>query len=50
MLHNLKGIYLNSKNYLKALSVVDMILLIDPWAMNELRDRGLLYYHLECFF
>ena len=49
MLHNLKGIYLNSKNYIKALSVVDMILLVDTLAMDELRDRGLLYYNLECF-
>lgn len=49
MLHNLKGIYLKSKNFLKALSVVDMIIIIDPYAMHELRDRGLLYYHLECF-
>src|SRR3990170_5723528 len=49
MLHNLKGIYLNSTNYLKALSIVDMILLIDPEVMDELRDRGLLYYKFECF-
>lgn len=49
MLHNLKGIYLNSGNHHKALSVTDMILLINPGAVNELRDRGLLYYRLECF-
>src|SRR3972149_3835740 len=49
MLHNLKGIYLNSKNYIKALSIVDMVLLIDPLAIDEIRDRGLLYYNLECF-
>ncbi len=49
MLHNLKGIYLNSKSFIKALSVVDMILIIDPYEIHELRDRGLLYYHLECF-
>ncbi len=49
MLHNLKGIYLGSKDYCKALSFVDMILLIDPDVMPELRDRGLLYYNLECF-
>lgn len=49
MLHNLKGIYLNSKNFIKALWVVDMILIIDPYAIYEFRDRGLLYYHLECF-
>ncbi len=49
MLYNLKGICISSKNYLKALSIVDMILLIDPYEMQELRDRGLLYYNLECF-
>lgn len=49
MLHNLKGVYISLSNYLKALWVVDMILVIDPYAIQELRDRGLLYYHLECF-
>jgi len=49
MLHNLKGIYLSSEDFLKTLSVVDMLLLIDPYATTELRDRGLIYYHLECF-
>lgn len=49
MLHNLKGIYVGSKNYHKALSVTDMLLLVNPAATDELRDRGLLYYQLECF-
>lgn len=49
MLHNLKGIYISSKDYHKALSVTDMILLVSPMSLNELMDRGLLYYHLECF-
>jgi regulator of sirC expression with transglutaminase-like and TPR domain len=49
MLHNLKGVYISLSNYLKALWVVDMILVIDPYAIQELRERGLLYYHLECF-
>jgi Uncharacterized conserved protein len=49
MLYNLKGIYLSSKNYPEALSVTDMILAVNPGAVNEMRDRGLLYYHLECF-
>jgi regulator of sirC expression with transglutaminase-like and TPR domain len=49
MLNNLKGIYLNSKSNLKALSIVDLLLLINPVAMTEIRDRGILYYNLECF-
>ncbi len=49
MLQNLKSIYLSSKNSLKALSVVDKLLLINPGDMNEIRDRGMLYYGLECF-
>jgi regulator of sirC expression with transglutaminase-like and TPR domain len=49
MLHNLKSIYLSSKNSLKALSVVEMLLLINPAELDEIRDRGMLYYSLECF-
>lgn len=47
--HIREGIYLNSKDLLKSLSSVNMILIINPYAIHELRDRGLLYYQLECF-
>lgn len=49
MLNNLKGIYVDSKNHQKALSVVELILELKPESISELRDRGLLYYKLECF-
>ena len=49
MLTNLKNIYLGSKNYLKALSIVEFILLITPDSVTEMRDRGMIYYQLECF-
>jgi regulator of sirC expression with transglutaminase-like and TPR domain len=49
MLQNLKTIYINFKDYAKALSVVDMLLIIDPYNTSELRDRGLISYKLECF-
>lgn len=49
MLNNLKGIYLNSENHEKALSVVELILELSPHNYLEIRDRGLLYYKLECF-
>jgi regulator of sirC expression with transglutaminase-like and TPR domain len=49
MLNNLKGIYVDSKNHQKALSVVELILELNPDSVSEVRDRGLLYYELECF-
>jgi regulator of sirC expression with transglutaminase-like and TPR domain len=49
MLNNLKGIYVNSQNHQKALSVVELILQLNPDNYSEIRDRGLLYYKLECF-
>lgn len=47
MLQNLKGIYVQQQDYLKALSVVERILIIKPDTPQEIRDRGLLYYHLQ---
>ena len=49
MLNNLKGIYVDSKNYEKGLSVVELVLELNPDNASEIRDRGLLYYKLECF-
>ncbi|MEJ2502472.1 MAG: transglutaminase-like domain-containing protein [Gemmatimonadota bacterium] len=42
VLTNLKGIYLNTRDDVRALTAVDRILLIRPSAPVELRDRGLL--------
>ncbi len=47
MLSNLKMIYFNSQAYAKALSVVDRLLILDPRAATEVRDRGLLYCQLN---
>lgn len=49
ILNNLKGIYVNSQNHQKALSVVELIVELNPENYSEIRDRGLLYYKLECF-
>lgn len=49
MLRNLKGIYFRNGQMAKALSMLDHILLIMPELPGEMRDRGLLYQHLECF-
>ena len=47
MLRNLKAIYWNQQNYAKALSVVEKILLINPTAAAEIRDRGFAHYQLN---
>ena len=49
MLNNLKLIYLGRAEPLKALPVLDQLLILDPSAANEIRDRGLLYIHMECY-
>jgi regulator of sirC expression with transglutaminase-like and TPR domain len=49
MLRNLKGAYLRRERYEKALTVIDQILLIQPDQPDEIRDRGRIYEHLECF-
>ena len=42
MLHNLKAIYVNIQAYGKALGIVERLLILDPQAAAEIRDRGLL--------
>lgn len=46
MLGNLKAIYLNQRNGLRTLAIVERILLLFPDAPAERRDRGILYYQL----
>jgi len=49
MLHNLKIIYLRENDWLKALSALERVLIIDPSSALDMRDRGLVYLKLECF-
>jgi regulator of sirC expression with transglutaminase-like and TPR domain len=49
MLRNLKNIYLGSADSMRALSVLDRILLLSPRSVDELMERGDLYEKLECF-
>ncbi len=44
MLNNLRGIYLEQRVLRKALSVVEMILALEPESAEDLKLRGLLYY------
>jgi regulator of sirC expression with transglutaminase-like and TPR domain len=47
MLTNLKVIYFNGQAYAKALGVVERLLILDPHAATEIRDRGLLCCQLK---
>jgi len=44
MLTNLKMIYLQQRNVARAIDTIERILLINPEAVTERRDRGLIYY------
>jgi regulator of sirC expression with transglutaminase-like and TPR domain len=49
MLLNLKRIYVRMHSFPQARDVTELLLAVDPSAINELRDRGLLAYHLKDF-
>lgn len=49
VLHNLKRLYVGMRSFPHARTVVDLLLALDPLNLAELRDRGLLSYHLQDF-
>jgi regulator of sirC expression with transglutaminase-like and TPR domain len=49
MLLNLKHVYVNMYSFPQARDITELLLAVDPSAINELRDRGLLAYQLRDF-
>jgi regulator of sirC expression with transglutaminase-like and TPR domain len=49
MLLNLKVLYVQMHSFPQARDVTDLLIAVDPSALTELRDRGLLAYHLKDF-
>ena len=49
MLVNLKRLYVRMRSLPQARAISDLLLAVDPSAFAELRDRGLLAYHMEDF-
>jgi len=47
MLNNLKRTYVELRSFTQAYAATDLILAVDPTLLMELRDRGLLAYHLN---
>jgi regulator of sirC expression with transglutaminase-like and TPR domain len=49
LLRNLKGIYREADQRQRLLEVLNRMLVVAPEAHGELRDRGFLYQHMECY-
>jgi regulator of sirC expression with transglutaminase-like and TPR domain len=49
MLLNLKRVYVRMLSFPQARDITELLLAVDPAAINELRDRGLLAYYLKDF-
>lgn len=49
LLRNLKGVYLARDEPERALEVLNRMLIVNPDATNDLRDRGFVYERLECW-
>jgi len=49
ILVNLKRLYVRMRSFPQARFISDLLLSVDPSAIVELRDRGLLAYHLQDF-
>ena len=47
ILNNLKGIYLSDQQYTRALVIVQFLLTLSPWALPEIRDRGMIRSYLR---
>ncbi len=49
LLRNLKRIYVDSANLADAIQVLNLLLVVEPGAARELRDRGNLFRRMECW-
>lgn len=49
MLGNLKAVYGRGDEFVKMLAVLDRIIIVDPGAVEDIRDRGAVYLRLECY-
>lgn len=49
MLRNLKIIYMEASDWVRALAALDRIIMLEPRALDELVERGELFERLECF-
>jgi regulator of sirC expression with transglutaminase-like and TPR domain len=49
MLHNMKRLYVGARSFAQAWQVADLLVALDGGQPEDVRDRGLLAYHLDDF-
>jgi regulator of sirC expression with transglutaminase-like and TPR domain len=49
MLRNLKAIYAKEQDLPRSLAVLDLLLVLGPGSLEDLRDRGLVYAAMDCY-
>jgi regulator of sirC expression with transglutaminase-like and TPR domain len=49
ILNNLKRIYINQDDYERALTICDLLIILNPRVAEEWRDRGLIHLQLKCY-
>ncbi len=49
-LTNLKGVYIQKGNFDKAIRTTEAIMMIEPTAVNEIRDRGILHLYKKSYY
>jgi regulator of sirC expression with transglutaminase-like and TPR domain len=49
MLMNLKRVYVRMRSFPQARDIADLLIAVDPLAIHELRDRGLMAYQMNDF-
>lgn len=49
MLRNLKAIYVRREDEARVLYVLELLLILEPRSLEDLRDRGLAYAALDCY-
>ncbi len=49
MLTNLKVIYMTRKDFSMALQILNRIVLFNPFGADSFKERGLVYFEMECF-
>ena len=47
ILNNLKGIYASRRNYDRVLAIIQMLIDVSPWDLDEIRDRGKVHLQLK---
>lgn len=49
VLGNLKEIYVSTRSFDEALGIIELLLCVNPWDLDEIRDRGQIQYQRHAY-